>query len=81
MHRTLRMSSPEDIPKTAVITPSGQFEFESMEYGLRNASHTFPRCDDPAFADISFVFGFIDDLLVESDTGEEHRTHLRIVFE
>ncbi|KAG5322117.1 POL4 protein, partial [Pseudoatta argentina] len=33
--------APEDIPKTAVVTPFGLFEYKFITYGLRNASQTF----------------------------------------
>lgn len=51
-----------DIPKTAVITPFGLFEFTRMQFGLMNASQTFQRFMDRLFADLDFVVKFIDDI-------------------
>ena len=70
-----------DIPKTAVTTPFGLFEFLSMPFGLKTAPQTFQRFMDSIFGDLDFVFGYIDDLLVASSSPEEHLDHLRIVFE
>jgi len=36
----------EVIPKTAITTPFGLFEFEFMTFGLRNAAQTFQRFID-----------------------------------
>jgi len=48
--------APEDVPKTAVITPFGLFEFLVMNFGFRNAAQTFQRYIDRALGDLPFVF-------------------------
>ncbi len=53
-----------DIPKTAVATPFGPFEFLRMPFGLRNAAQTFQRFIDEVFQGLEFVFTYIDDILV-----------------
>ena len=73
--------APEDIPKTAVITPFGLFEYKFMTFGLRNASQTFQRQIFRALGDLEFVFAFIDDILIASTSLEEHEAHLRIVLQ
>ena len=71
----------KDVPKTAIITPFGLFEFVFMAFGLRNASQTFQRLIDEVLRDLDFVFAFIDDIFISSKTYEEHITHVRIVFQ
>ncbi|XP_062532857.1 uncharacterized protein LOC134201636 [Bombyx mori] len=39
-------TAEEDIPKTAITTPFGLFEFPFMNFGLRNAGQTFQRFVD-----------------------------------
>lgn len=73
--------APEDIHKTAVITPFGLFEFNVMAFGLRNAAQTFQRYINSALGDLDFAFSYIDDILIASSSVAEHEKHLRIVFE
>ena len=71
---------PDDVPKTAVITPFGLFEFLRMPIGLKNAAQTFQRFMDSVLQDLDFVFVYLDDILVASRNREEHRHHLDILF-
>lgn len=71
----------EDIPKTAITTPFGMYEFPYMSFGLRNAAQTFQRFMDEVLRDFEFCYAYIDDILVASSSEEEHRDHLRALFE
>lgn len=71
---------PDDVEKTAVITPFGLFEYRYMPFGLRNASATFQRFMDSIFRDVNCVFTYIDDILIASETEEQHQKDLESVF-
>lgn len=73
--------APEDREKTAIITPFGLFEFNMMIFGLRNAAQTFQRFMNQIFGDLDFVIVYIDDICVASENENQHRQHLRKVFE
>ena len=66
---------PDDIPKTAIATPFGLFEFLCMPFGLRNAAQTFQRFIDEALHGLDFVYAYIDDLLIASSSESEHIHH------
>lgn len=69
------------IPKTAIITPFGLFEFTCMQFGLRNAAQTFQRFMHEVTRGLDFCFSYIDDLLIASSNYQEHQQHLKILFE
>ena len=72
---------PHDIPKTAISTPFGLFEFLRMPFGLRNAAQTFQRFIDEVLRGLDFVYAYIDDLLIASDSEDEHIRHLELLFQ
>src|ERR1700755_2291527 len=72
--------APEDIPKTAITTPFGLFEYTRMPYGLRNAVQTFQRFMDSVLRGLPFCWAYLDDLLIASSSPEQHKSHLQAVF-
>lgn len=70
----------EDIPKTAITTPFGLFEFSFMAFGLRNAAQTFQRFIDEVLQGLEFCYAYIDDILIASRSLEEHHKHLEVLF-
>ena len=72
---------PDDIAKTAIITPFGLFEFPYMSFGLRNAAQTFQWFIDEVLRDLDFCYAYIDDVLVASTSEDEHEQHLRTLFQ
>ncbi|KAK0404345.1 hypothetical protein QR680_017409 [Steinernema hermaphroditum] len=77
----IRMEA-DSIEKTAFSSPSGLYEFTVMSFGLTNAVATFQRFIESLFHDMldQFVFVYIDDILVASESWEEHTEHLRLVL-
>lgn len=71
----------QDIPKTAVITPFGLFEYLRMPFGLKNAAQAFQRLMDSVLRDLPFLFTYLDDILIASSSKAEHMAHLRTLFE
>jgi hypothetical protein len=72
--------SPEDIPKTAIVTPFGLFEYIYMPFGLKNAAQTFQRLMDKILRGLPYVFVYLDDILIASRSMEEHHQHLKHVL-
>jgi hypothetical protein len=73
----------EDIPKTAFTSRYGLHEFTVMSFGLTNAPAYFMYLMNKVFMEYldKFVVVFIDDILVFSQSEEEHEEHLRLVLQ
>ncbi|GFX23125.1 retrovirus-related Pol polyprotein from transposon 297 [Trichonephila clavipes] len=66
---------------TAFRTHRGQYQWNELPFGLRNASATYQRAMSKVVQTISdFACAYINDLAIFSDTWEEHLNHLEEVF-
>ena len=72
---------PSDVPKTAIISPFGIFEFLWMSFGLRNGAQTSQRFMDQVLCGLHFTHNYINNLLIASPDVEEHRKQLQLMFE
>lgn len=71
----------EDVPKTAVMTPFGSFEFLFTSFWLWNATSTSQWFIDKVVQGLNPVFAYIDNLLITSDKEENHLQHLSQFFQ
>ena len=74
--------APDSIEKTAFSVPSGLYEFLRMPFGLTAAPAVFQKTMDKVLAGLgTYAKVFIDDIVVWSNTPEEHARHLEDVFQ
>lgn len=67
----------EDVPKIALITQFGLYEFLLLPFGLKNAAQTFQQLMNSICADLPTAFVCLDDILVASKSKSEHLQHLQ----
>ena len=71
-----------DESKTTCVTQYGNYEFLVMPFGLTNAPATFCNLMNDVLFDFldSFVVVYLDDIVIYSQTLQDHLVHLQKAF-
>ena len=72
---------PEDRHKTAFIFDGDVWEWNVMPFGPTNAPMYFQKAMQEIFGHLDFVTVYLDDISILSETLEQHKQHLKIVFD
>ena len=78
---------PTSREKTAFVMPQGLYRFLVMPFGLKNAPAVFQRLMQRILHGLNpkdgkqFVAAYLDDILVFSETLQDHLNHLRSVID
>ena len=74
--------APQDRPLTGFVTSQGHFQWRYMAFVLRNVPATFSRLLTKVFKGLEeFCEPHLDDLMVFSNTWQNHIAHLNQVFD
>lgn len=75
--------SERDIEKTAFSVNNSKYEYVRLPFGLKNAPSIFQRVMDDVLREHigKICYVYIDDIIIFSETIEEHLRNLKIVFE
>ena len=64
-----------------IITHLGLFRLKRLPFGLKVAPALFQQIMDTMLADLGFAIAYLDDILVKSKNVQEHKEHIRTVFQ
>ena len=66
--------------KTAFVTPFGKYEFLQVPFGLAQAPAFFQHPMNKVLDNCSFAMTYLDDIIIFSNTEEEHLAHIKEIF-
>ena len=66
--------------KTAFVTPFGKYEFLMVPFGLAQDTAHFQLLMNQVLEGLSIAMTYLDDIIIFSNSEEEHLLHLEEVF-
>ena len=71
----------QSIKKTAFCTPFGKYEYLKVPFGLAQAPSYFQKLMNKVLKGLNFAFAYLDDIIIFSNTAEEHLKHIQTVID
>ena len=71
---------PDDVEKTATVTPWGVYVYKRLAFGLSGGPSTFMKLIDSVLAGIDGIFAYLDDFLIHAPDEKTHYDILKQVF-
>ena len=69
------------MPKTALISPFGKYEYIKVPFRLTQALAYFQEVMTGILKDFNFAIAYLDNIIIFSRTVEEHHNCIKQVFE
>ena len=69
------------IPKTAFNSPFRKYKYIKVPFGLAQAPAYFQELMMGILKDLPFAIAYLDDIIIFSNTPQEHLSHICMVFE
>jgi hypothetical protein len=66
---------------SAFVTPFGFYQYRVTAFGMRNSGSTFQRFMNKVISGLKKTKVYIDDIIIYSDTWEEHMKAIRALFQ
>ena len=66
---------------SAFVTPDGLFQYKVAAFGMKNSPATFQRLINDVISGLDGCEAYIDDIIIYSDTREDHLRIIRSFFE
>ena len=68
------------IPKTAFTSPFSKYEYVKVPFRLAQAPAYFQELMTGVLKDLPFAMAYLDDIIINSSTPEEHLQYIKTVF-
>ena len=70
----------DPIKNTAFVAPFGKYEYLKVPFGLAQAPAYFQNLMNKVLNGLNFTLAYLDDVIIFSETAEEHLKHIQIVL-